>query len=428
MPTEKELDPMEICVLTDRYPPHHNGGAGIIAANLAERYVARGHDVTVVTAVEDEADEGRRQRNGVTVLSVAVPTVRTLRAYYSIYNPVAVRKVAPIFDRHDFDAVHAHNLHEFLSYRALKIADEQSDRVVLTFHDAMSVEYGKLVPDEAPMGTDPEPSAYRVSPWDQLKDQTVFYFPLRNRLNRASLNGHADVGVSVSDALRTALVTNGIESSHVIHNGIDVGPYDETDSSAFEDEFGLHEERIILYSGRVSYYKGGEHLAAAFARVAERCDADVRLVVTGSQTEFVRRMRDIAGPHGDAILATGWVEEEMLRSAYAAATVVASPSIYLDPFPTVNLEAMAAGAPVVTTCYGGSSELVVDGETGVVVNPHDVGAFADALGSLVSNPERCRRYGANGRRRVEAEFTLEAQADSYLELLEQHRRVTNPVT
>jgi glycosyltransferase involved in cell wall biosynthesis len=430
---------MHVCVLSDRYPPHHGGGAGIIAANLAEGYAASGHDVTVVTGVEDEANAGRRVRNGVAIEAVAVPTFGPLRAYYSVYHPVAVRKVAPVFERHEFDAVHAHNLHQFLSYHALKLADRHASRVVLTFHDAMSVEYGKLVPDEPPAdeASADEPlaaddratsSAYRVSPWDQFKKRKVFYFPLRNRLNRAYLNGYVDVGVSVSEALRRALVANGVESTRVVHNGIDVKPYDAADGATFRNEVGLGDERIVLYSGRVSYYKGGEHLARAFARVAEACDEDVRLVVTGTNTEFVGRMRDLAGSHGDEIVATGWLDEETLRSAYDAATVVASPSIYLDPFPTVNLEAMAAGTPVVTTCYGGAKELVVDGETGVVVDPRDVSALADALSGFVSNPDRCRQFGANGRHRVEAEFALDAQVETYLDLLAGDRRRASPVS
>jgi glycosyltransferase involved in cell wall biosynthesis len=417
---------MDICVLTDRYPPHQQGGAEVIAANLAEAYAARGHEVTVITGVEHKEDAGYRRQNGVEVWAIAVPTFQPLRSYYGIYHPVAVRKIASIFKCHDFDAVHAHNLEQFLSYHALKLAKDPTTKVILTYHGTMSVEYGKLVPDEVPEYGDTSPSAYRVSWWEQFKDQKVFYFPLRNRLNRAYLNKYVDVGVSVSRALHTALTVNGIRSQQVIHNGIDVEPYDEADPASFENEFGLDDEHIVLYGGRVGYYKGGEHLARAFARVAESRE-DVRLVVTGSRTEFVNRMRELAGPHGDSILATGWLDEKMLRSAYKAATVVATPSIYLDPFPTVNLEAMAAGTAVISTCYGGSSELVVDGETGIIVNPRNVSAFADALSNLVLDPERSRQYGQNGKQRVVTEFALDDQVEAYLDILERERRVASTV-
>jgi glycosyltransferase involved in cell wall biosynthesis len=413
---------MHVCVLTDRYPPRTQGGAEIIAANLAESYAARGHDVTVITGVESKDDAGWRRENGVSIRTIAVPRIQPLQAYYSVCHPLAARKIEPILERGDFDAVHAHNLHEFLSYHTLKLASRHANRVVFTFHDAMSVEYGKLIPGDVPIDGDVDPSAYRVSAWEQLKKRKVFYFPLRNRLNRAYLNEYVDVGVSVSDALRTTLEVNGVRTNRVVHNGIDVEPYREADASTFSEQFGLLNQRVVLYSGRVGYYKGGEHLARAFAKVSETCDADVRLVVTGSRTDFVARMREIAGRHRDAIMATGWLDEETLRSAYRAATVVASPSIYLDPFPTVNLEAMAAGTPVVTTCYGGAKELVVDGETGVVVNPHDVSALADALAGFVSDTARSRRYGSNGRNRVEEEFTLENQVETYLDIITDDRR------
>lgn len=409
---------MRLCVLTDQYPPNHRGGAAVIAANLAERYASRGHDVTVVTGVDDEADAGRRRRNGVTVESFVVPTIPPLRAYYSVYHPLAVRKVDQILDRYDFDAVHSHVLNRYLSLHSLKLAKQHSLPVVLTHHDAMSVEYGKLMPNEPPNDGDVDLTAYRVSPWEQLKRKRVSYFPLRNWLNRRYLNAYVNVGVSVSRALHDALSVNGVRSSKVIHNGINPEPYDEADPKTFEEEYDLADSAVILYSGRASYHKGGEHLARAFVRVAESCETDVRLVVTGSRTDFVERMQQLAGRYGDRIVATGWIDEPLLRSAYKAATVVATPSIYLDPFPTVNLEAMAAGTPVVSTCYGGSKELVVDGETGFVVNPRDVPTFAAKLRELVSNPERRRKYGANARRHVESEFSLEEQTDAYLDVIE----------
>ena len=84
----------------------------------------------------------------------------------------------------------------------------------------------------------------------------------------------------------------------------------------------------------------------------------------------------------------------------------------------MNLEALAAGTPVVTTRFGGASELVADGETGRVVDPRDVSELADALASLMGDPGRAVEMGRRGRRVVRRAFTVEAQVDAYLNLFE----------
>ena len=109
------------------------------------------------------------------------------------------------------------------------------------------------------------------------------------------------------------------------------------------------------------------------------------------------------------IAAGGWLSGAELRAAYQLADVVATPSIYVDPFPTVNLEAMAAARPVVATCFGGSPEVVLDGETGFIVNPHQVDAFADALLRLLTDDALRASMGQRGRERIRSRFSLARQ-------------------
>jgi glycosyltransferase involved in cell wall biosynthesis len=424
---------MNICVLSDKYPPHNAGGAGVIAANLAEAYETAGHDVTVVTAVENPEDAGHRQRNGVMVQASHVRTFNPLRPYYSIYNPFAASEVATVLDEHSFDVVHAHNLHQCLSYHSITLAKRRDIPVVLTVHDAMSVEYGKLVPDpkqidcsdgavrdslEAGKLSEPAASPYKVDPWEQLKRRKIFYFPLRNRLNRRYLNDRVDVTVAVSNALKRGLSVNGVYPDSVIHNGTETSGYDGVDAVRFRDAAGLDNERVVLFSSRPEYYKGGEQLARAFRRVAAT-QKDVVLAVTGSETAFLERMQELASPYDDRVVTTGWVDEGTLRSGYEAASLVVTPSLYLDPFPTVNLEALAAQTPVIATCFGGSKEIVIDGSTGVITNPYNIESLTLSINELLNNPERRKRYGENGRARVERLFSLEDQVDQYLNLFDQ---------
>jgi glycosyltransferase involved in cell wall biosynthesis len=134
---------MHIAVLSDRYPLHPTGGAANVAASLAKRYRKQGHTVSVVTRSPNGEDRSI-QKDGIRIYTIAAPELSSLQAYYSIYNPFILRSIRRIFSANDFDVVHAHNIHEFLSYHCLKIARKKSIPVVVTLHDAMSVSYGPI--------------------------------------------------------------------------------------------------------------------------------------------------------------------------------------------------------------------------------------------------------------------------------------------
>lgn len=412
---------MRIVVLSDGYPPWDRGGAQKIAAQLADGYRDRGHAVGVVTAVADRSDAGRVTAGGKPIWKLPTPKPRSVLPYLTLHNPFVAEGVGRALDAFDPDVVHVHNAH-YLSNAAIRAAAERAP-VVETFHDAGTVSYGELAgyverrdPGDGPVSSD----EYRVSPWRQLRREGWRYNPLRNRRNRRTRRRHVDRGVAVSDALRTALRVNGIPCHDTIHNGVDaVAVASSGDPAGFRAELGLGDAPVVLFGGRTGDAKGGAHLARAFAAVVAEVP-DARLVVTGDDGD-VPAMREVASEArpgtDDRIVATGWLDRDALRGALRAATVVATPSVHLDPFPTLNLEAFAAGTPVVTSRYGGADELVTDGEDGYVVDPLDVASLADALGRLLGDRDAAARFGARGRRTVRRAFTVEGQVESYLGVL-----------
>lgn len=98
-----------------------------------------------------------------------------------------------------------------------------------------------------------------------------------------------------------------------------------------------------------------------------------------------------------------------MRIVYNASDVVVVPSLYLDPFPTVNLEAMACKKPVVGTCFGGTPEIVRDGITGYIVNPLNVENMAEKIVDLLKNSEKAKKFGQAGYERVKSQFSLDKQ-------------------
>jgi glycogen(starch) synthase len=95
---------------------------------------------------------------------------------------------------------------------------------------------------------------------------------------------------------------------------------------------------------------------------------------------------------------------------FRSARAVIVPSIWDDPCPTVVLEAMAAGRPVVASASGGIRDMVVDGVTGLLVAPGDVSALAQAISSVLRDPRAAKAFGAAGRDRAR-EFTVSAVAE-----------------
>jgi glycogen(starch) synthase len=111
-----------------------------------------------------------------------------------------------------------------------------------------------------------------------------------------------------------------------------------------------------------------------------------------------------------------------VRELMRGASMVVVPSIVLDACPTVVLEAMAAGRPVVGSSSGGISDLVVDGETGLLVPPGDAPALAQALAAMISHPATAKAMGRKGLDRVRG-YTASAIA-SRVERL--YRQVASP--
>jgi glycogen synthase len=154
----------------------------------------------------------------------------------------------------------------------------------------------------------------------------------------------------------------------------------------------------ILYAGRLSPEKGILEL--------QRAAAGLPLVVAGD------------GPLRQQVPdALGFVDHDRLKRLYREAAVVAVPS-RREGFGVVCAEAMAHGRPVVASAVGGLLDLVVDGETGLLVPPGDVRALRAALERLLGDADLRERMGAAGRRRVSERFSWPAVTEATVRLYE----------
>lgn len=167
----------------------------------------------------------------------------------------------------------------------------------------------------------------------------------------------------------------------------------------------LHQERpIVLFVGRLVYYKGIDILVRAMAHV----NADLVIAGQGPLQQEIEALAESSGI-AKRVFFEPWLTPEELAAWYQAADVLCLPSVARsEAFGLVQLEAHAAGTPVVSTALTTGVPFVnEDGVTGLVVPPSDVAALADALRALVANSSLRARLGEQARARAFEQFSLD---------------------
>ena len=411
---------MKILILADDFPPRAIGGGGRVAEQVALGYAVRGHEVHVLTTVRSSDDEGDYMHGSIRVRAIHSDYDGRWAAYRGLYNPSTVSKVKAAIATLKPEVVHAHNIHQHLSYHSLKLAKQSGARVLLTAHDCMLFHYGKFDEYVDPHDLSiPTHFDYRIHWWQQLAVYKKRYNPFRNIIIRHYLK-YCDAICPVSHALQEALAENGIKDTVVVYNGMNVAEWQTRlehapDMPALKK---LAQHPAIGFVGKMSGAKGGQQVLRAFKEILAKMP-EALLCVIGPEESFTPNAQALVKELGvaSAVVVTGKLAGAELAAAYAACTVLAYPSVCLDTFGMANIEAMATGKPVVATCFGGSPEVVEAGVTGTIVNPLDVPAFSAALLDFLTNPEKAAQYGRAGRARVESEFTLDRQVDAYLALM-----------
>jgi glycosyltransferase involved in cell wall biosynthesis len=222
-----------------------------------------------------------------------------------------------------------------------------------------------------------------------------------------------------SDDLATRAIALGADPSRLetVPYGVDVERFHPEPSArdALRHELGAASGvPIVFAAGRLVRKKGFEYLIDAIARVP---GVLLALAGDGSLAEELRARAAAAGVR-DRVRFLGNLPQDRIAACLAAADVVVVPSVRddagnVDGLPNVVLEALAAGAPLVTTAAGGISVVAKPDRTAFVVPERDAGAIGAALQRIVDNPEGARQVGAAGRTLVRDEFGWDRTAQRF---------------
>jgi len=383
-------------LLTREYPPDVYGGAGVHVEYLA-RELAKLIDLEVRCFGAPRA--GALAFTPWEALAASSPALQTMSV-----------DLAMAADRGGADVVHSHTWYANLGGHLAKLLHGVPH--IVTAHSL-------------------EP----MRPW-KAEQLGAGGYALSSFCERTAVES-ADAIIAVSSAMRAdvraAYPQVDADRIEVVYNGIDTDEYHVDERTEALERHGVAADApIVLFVGRITRQKGIVHLLDAGLEI----DGEAQLVfcagapdepeVERATRERVARLR----AHRERVI---WIEEMLPKpdviQLLSHADVFCVPSIY-EPLGIVNLEAMACGAPVVASAVGGIPEVVVDGETGLLVpvalgadgSPLDPAGFASdfarSVNELLADPERARRMGEAGRRRAVDEFSWRAIAEQTVALYE----------
>jgi alpha-maltose-1-phosphate synthase len=394
---------LRAALFTREYPPHVYGGAGVHVEYLS-RELARKIEVEVHCWGEQQSDEKNLHVRGAQPWAeISNGTEGKFKAALEALS----LNLTQVKALHGVDIVHTHTWYASMAgFWAKKLYNVP---FVLTTHSLEPLRGWKA----EQLG-----SGYAMSSWIERE---------------AMLDADAVIAVSngtKQDILRVYPVPE--ERIHVIYNGIDLEEYQKTADTSALESYGVDTSlAYVLFVGRITRQKGVTHLVDAIRYLP--ADTQVVLCAGAPDTpELAAEMRqkvDEARRFNPRIV---WIEKMVSKpeviQLYSHAQVFCCPSVY-EPFGIINLEAMACGAPVVASATGGILEVVVENETGFLVPfeqdpntsfPTKPDQFArdlaGKLSALLADPEKCRRFGAAGRKRVEEHFSWTAIAARTIEL------------
>ncbi len=377
---------MKIGVFTNCYKPIINGVVGVVDL-LKHGYCQAGHEVSIFApAFEDYQDREEA--------IYRYPSVHLTR---KLKYPVAIPwspQINKVVKQLDLDVIHCH--HPFvLGPLAAKIARHKKIPLVYTFH----TQYGQY---------------YHYVP---LPEKLVDYYTKRQ------IKGFCQ-GVTAlttpSDSARTVLHEYGVEREiEVIPNPINYNSFQNINGQGVRRKYGLNQERVLINIGRIAPEKNLELLLKAFRQLLTQSPAgigELKLMIVGDGPALVG-LKEMAVALGiaDQVVFTGAVDSAAIPEHLAVADLFVMTSTS-EVKPLAQLEALAAGVPIVAVTAAGANDTVVHGHNGLLVNA-DAGEFATAVGDLLAQPDRLAAF-RQAARETAREYSHTKIAADYLQLFQ----------
>jgi glycosyltransferase involved in cell wall biosynthesis len=221
--------------------------------------------------------------------------------------------------------------------------------------------------------------------------------------------------VGNSRSVMKQLEAEGVSAGQLglVYNGLDITRLPAASREQTRAVLGIQETTLVfVIVANLIPYKGHLDLIEAFGRLTGRLPDDWKLLVVGRDDGAAAAVKALAVSRGIAENLSYLGSRDDVSELLVASDIGLLAS-HQEGFSNAVIECMFAGLPMIVTDVGGNAEAVIDGETGIVVPPQDPASLGEAIARLARDPMLRRSYGVNGRRRVEAHFSLDSCVSRY---------------
>ena len=379
---------MKICVLNYEFPPL-GGGGGIGCYELSKELVKMGNEVIVITTGYNNLPSFEI-KDGITIYRVncfrrdiEVASFHSM----SLFLPRTIHLLVNLIKKHDIEIINAHfalpsAIPGILVKKITKVP------IVVTL-----------------IGGDI---------YDPTKRKHLFRRFGFNPICRFVLK-HADSLTSISEDIRNRSIALGAKKDiTVIPYGVNTELFNRKKRrNSIRKKIAGKNSRIILSVGRLIKRKGYGYLLRAIPEILIDFPESVFVIVgKGPEKRYLTKLVDKLGIN-DNVLFLGTIPNKNLPEIYANSDLFVLPSIH-EGLGIVYLEAMASGLPIVTTNSGGMRDLIIDGQTGILIKPKNSEGIAKAIKDLLCDEELIKHLVNNGRELVERNFSWRQTAVKYL--------------
>jgi glycogen(starch) synthase len=398
------------------YPPALVGGLGTDAEYITRQFVAMGNDVTVFTLNPGNL----KTREILKGVEVHRPLIADASNVFPMFVIDDLKKWGTNIRM--FNDIFIYNILSASKFINSMLKKEGCNYDVVCVHDWLSSISGLMVKNETKT-----PVVFHVhsTEWGRAGGQGS---EVVSHLEWAT-SQKVDKIITVSHAMQEDLVRHGWPKSKisVVWNGVDPEYYDPrnckaADVEAIRDRYGIKpHEKMVLFLGRLTWVKGVTNLVQAMPTVlAEYPNTKLVILGKGEQQNDIVETANRLGISEKVACRFEFVPEKERILHYAAADVCIFPSTY-EPFGIVSLEAMSMGKPIIVGAQGtvGFREQVIPSgpdQNGVHVNGGNPSDIAWGINETLSDPDRAKKWGTNGRKRVLQYFTWQEAAEQTLRI------------
>jgi len=414
---------MKLCVVAYKFGTEEEIGKHLgtyhYFIEILRKLVEAGHDVKVVAPWLSLTKKGSTDFDGIKVIRYYPPMINKIwmypcnRVIRYLYIKATQKKV---LEQKDADAIMVWQARE-TGYAVSQIKDKLPAQFIFRQITTWKWHFERTVDDV--FG---QKSLYKIFRAIGLKK--IFEILLDQKTQKK----YADVIYKKSD--KVAFVSQ-VAADEGVEMGLDPNKVEiipvsiETDlfkplnkQEELRSELKIKGSKVVLFIGRINIAeKGIGVLLEAMPRVISQT-SDVNLVIVGGGGETDRMKAMISELKiNDKVQLVGRLPLEKLVEYINASDVMVVPSIWMETFGQVTIEAMACGVPVVTSDAGASPSINIDGQTGLVVPAKDSQKLSEAVVKLLNDDNLRQKFGQAARKRVEQNYTYEAVVNKLLEII-----------